>query len=291
VVAVVETSWNSIVAYRASFSNGAWAALGRTLIEPPVGLTPFLPIGGSFDTFQALFVWYRPELDVDEEGNAYVATWASPKRIRVHATEFGDALVPLPGDPNAPGASDSDVIITKMDRTGVRAWSRVVGTEHEDEPYALRARAGTVAVVGRARRLPYFDNTTWDAFVSVVTPDGTVVGSRALPLDASGIFLAVDALPSGGWVFGGSDGWSQNPTGLSVLSFGANLLAVLPTIDGTLSRLPVPAGPRHNEIRTVVGDDDRVSYGGHEDGPIMHTGDSDRSLINATGLLGTSAVR
>jgi hypothetical protein len=118
-----------------------------------------------------------------------------------------------------------------------------------------------------------------------------VVGSRALPLDASGIFLAVDALPSGGWVFGGSDGWSQNPSGLSVGGFGAKLLAVLPAIDGTLSRLPLPTGPRHNEIRTVVGDDDRVSYGGHEDGPTMHTGDSDRSLINATGILGTSAVR
>ena len=26
----------------------------RTLIEPPAGLTPFLPIGGSFDTFGAI---------------------------------------------------------------------------------------------------------------------------------------------------------------------------------------------------------------------------------------------
>jgi len=37
-----------------------------------------------------------------------------------------------------------------------------------------------------------------------------------------------------------------------------------------------------------VADADHVWYGGHEDGPIMHTGDSDPSLVTATGVLGST---
>jgi hypothetical protein len=285
VVGVVTTSWNSVVAYRTAFANGVWGPPERTLVEPPVGLTPYLPIGGSFDTFGAMVVWYRPLLDVDEAGNAYVATWANSNRIREHVKEFQDGLGPLPHESGA-GAHDSDVLVTKLDRAGQRLWSRVIGTLHEDEPYAIRAHAGAIAVVGRARRFPGFDNTTWDAFVSVVSSTGALVGSRTLPLQASGILLAVDALPAGGWVFGGSDGWAQNPDGLSVLGFGTKLLAVLPAMDGPLLRVPLAEGPRHNEIRTVLADSDHLWFGGHEDGPIMHTGDADPSLIVATGVLG-----
>ena len=99
---------------------------------------------------------------------------------------------------------------------------------HEDEPYALRARQGAVAVVGRARRMPGFDNTFWDAFIAVTSSDGNAVGARAIQLDQFSIALAVDALSGGGWVLGGSDGWTQNPGGLSILSFGTKLLLELP---------------------------------------------------------------
>jgi hypothetical protein len=258
----------------------------RTLIEPPAALFPLLPTGGTFDTFGAMVVWFRPLLDVDEAGDAYVAVWASPSRIRAHVGAFGDGLTPLPGDPTSPGAHDSDVLVTRMDRTGARVWTRVVGTMHEDEPYAIRAHAGAVVVAGRARRFPGFDNTTWDAFFSVVSSTGALVGSRAIPLDASGIFLAVDSLPTGGWVLAGSDGWSQNPGGLSVLSFGAKLLLLLPAIDAVPTRVRLVPGPRHNEIRTVLSGPGQVWFGGHEDGPIMHTGDADPRLIVATGVLG-----
>ncbi len=286
VVATVFTSWNSIIAYRTSFSEGSWGELARTMIEPPVGLTPFLPIGGSFDTFGAMVVWYRAHLDVDEAGNAYVATWANPRRIREHVAVFGDGLSPLFGT-DFPMTSDSDVLVTKIDVDGTRVWSRVVGTTYEDEPYAIRAHAGSVAVVGRARRFTGLDNSAWDAFVSVLSTAGELAGSRALPLNGSGIFLAVDSAPGGGWIFGGSDGWSQNPEGLSIVSYGSKLLAVLPAIDAALSRVPLAAGPRHNEIRTVNGDPYHSWYGGHEDGPIMHSGDADRSLIVANGVLGS----
>jgi hypothetical protein len=291
VVAVVDDASGSIIAYRASVSGGAWGAPTRTLVEPPIALTPFLPTSGSFDTFGAIVSWFRSPLDADEAGNAYVAAWASPSRTRAHVATFHDGLVPFVEDPSAPELEESDVLLTKLDRDGARAWSRVVGTPHEDEPYAISARAGTIAVVGRARRFPGIDNTAWDPFVAVVAPDGALVGSRVLPLDASGIFLTVEGLSRGGWLLGGSDGWSQNPHGLSVVTFGKKLLALLPAIDGVLSRLPLPEGPRHNEIRTVSEEAGRIWFGGHEDGPIMHTGDADRSLIVATGLLGFKAVQ
>ena len=155
---------------------------------------------------------------------------------------------------------------------------------YEDEPYALRSRQGAVAVVGRSRRTSGFDNTFWDAFVAVTASDGTQVGARAIQLNLSSIALAVDALAGGGWVLGGSDGWTQNPSGLSILSFGQKLLLELPLLAADPVRVPLPPGPRHNEIRTVMVDGARVAFGGHEDGPLTHSGDGDSSQIRATGV-------
>jgi hypothetical protein len=285
----VFTSWNSVIAYHASFTSGTWSAPRRTLIEPPVGLTPNLPIGGSFDTFGAETAWFRPLIDVDEDGNAFVAVWANPRRVREHAALFQDGLTPLPIDPNGVPNHDSDVLLTKVAPNGARVWSRVVGTEHEDEPYALRARRGAVAVVGRSRRMPGFDNTFWDVLVAITSADGVPLGARAIALDQSSIALAVDSLAEGSWVLGGSDGWAQNPDGLSILTFGSKLLLELPSLAAGPVRIPLPAGPRHNEIRTVRVDGASVSFGGHEDGPITHSGDGDLTQIRATGVLG--AVR
>lgn len=280
VIAVVYSSFYSVIAYRASYANGTWSPPERTLVEPPLFLAPFLPIGGTFDTFGAIVAWYRAVLDTDEDGNAFIAIWAHPVKIRAHSDAFHDGLVPLGHFP------DSDVLLTRVNRDGSRAWTRVVGTQFEDEPYAIRARRGKVAVVGRSRRFFGFDNTAWDAFFSVSSTAGDLLASRALPFDASSILLAVDAVPSGGWLLGGSDGWSQNPEGLSIVSFGSKLLVELPSEDSPPLRHVVPPGPRHNEVRSVVATTERFWYAGHEDGPIMHTGDADLSLIYATGVVG-----
>lgn len=283
---VVYSSRYSVIAYRASYTTGAWSAPARTLVEPPLYLAIFLPTGGSFDTFGAITNGYRAYLDTDEGGNAYVAVWGHPVKITAHVNTFHDGLTPL--HPEIPHGSDADVLVTRLDRDGKRAWSRVVGTENEDEPYAIRAAHGEVAVVGRARRFFGDDNTAWDAFVSVSTTSGTLVGSRAVPFDASSIFLAAAARPDGTWVLGGSDGWSQNPDGLSIGN-GNKLLVELASVNADPVRKTLPAGPRHNEVRTVSLDGRSIRYGGHEDGPSMHTGDADHALITATGVLGSVA--
>ena len=281
VVAVV-TPLESVLLYRLSFST-RWEAPRRTLVLPVSHHTPFLPIGGTFDTFGAMWSSFRPLLDVDADGNAYLAYWANPGKIRAHSAFVGDDLTKLSTNQFS---QDSDVLLEKFDRSGNRVWARVVGTEFEDEPYALRAAHGEVAVVGRARRFVGFDNTFWDAFLTVSGSDGTLHGSRTFHLEASSILLSVDGLPGGGWLAGGSEGWAQNPEGLSVLSFGSKLLVELPAPDADPVRIPVPSGPRHNEIRTVLADSPGRWFAGHEDGPVMHTGDGDLSQIHATGVVG-----
>lgn len=286
VLVTVSSGWESIVVYRLAFATG-WAAARRTLVQPVSPHTPFLPIGGSFDTFGAMFSSFRALLDVDEGGNALVAFWASPKKITAHSNLFGLSLSHLPGDPTAPTTVDSDIILAKFDRAGGHLWSRIVGTSHEDEPYALRAAHGSVVVVGRSRRFPGFDNTFWDALVSVTAADGTLLASRVLQLSNSSILLGVDVLPDGGLVAGGSEGWAQNPDGLSVLSFGTKLVVQLTsTLDGDPARIALPTGPRHNEVHSVQADASHLWFAGHEDGPVMHTGDGDLSQIHATGVIG-----
>ncbi|HTS80512.1 MAG TPA: hypothetical protein VMH40_07930 [Myxococcaceae bacterium] len=281
-VVVVTTGFESVLLYHLGFST-RWETPRRTLVVPVNLHLPFLPTGGSFDTFGAMWSSFRALLDVDQDGNVYVAYWANHHTLQALSAFTGEELHPIATNAFS---QDSDVLLEKLDRTGTHLWSRVIGTENEDEPYAVRATVDAVAVVGRSRRFPGFDNTFWDAFVSISAADGTLGSSRALQLEASSILLAVDGLPDGGWLAGGSEGWSQNPDGLSVLTFGTKLLLALPTPDADPVRLALPAGPRHNEVRTVVGGRDQVWFGGHEDGPVMHTGDGDLSQIHATGVLG-----
>jgi hypothetical protein len=276
------TPLESVLLYRLAFASG-WTSPRRTLVLPVSHHVPFLPIGGTFDTFGAMWSSFRALLDVDAGGNAYVAFWANPFKLRAHDDFTGEDLKKLAPDAFS---QDSDVLLEKFDRAGTHLWSRLVGTGNEDEPYALRASHGEVAVVGRARRVPGDDNTFWDAFVSLSAADGTLVRSRTFQLEASSILLAVDGLPGGGWLVGGSEGWSQNPGGLSILYFGSKLLLELPTPDADPVRIALPAGPRHNEIRSVLAGTAGRWFAGHEDGPVMHTGDGDLSQIHATGVVG-----
>jgi hypothetical protein len=289
VFTVAVSEINAVIGYRLSFTSGTWSAPLRTLIEPPTGLTPNLPIGGSFDTFGAEAEWFRAPIDLDPDGNAYVALWANPTRIRSHKSAFADGVTPLPGDPDDPGTVDSDVLLTKLDADGNRLWTHVVGTEHEDEPYAVRATRDAVAVVGRSRRFPGFDNTVWDALVSVTSAAGDATETVTLALDASSILLGADARPAGGWIVAGSDGWLQNPDGLSILADGQKLLLELPSLTTTPIRRTLAAGPRHNELHSVIAEAEGIVFAGHEDGPLTHDGDGDLSAIHATGVLGVSS--
>lgn len=282
VVVAVLTWRNSLIAYRLHRDGAGFQQSWRALVEPPVGLTPFLPIGGSFDTFSAIVAWFRPYVATGADGSSYLALWTDPRRIAAHARVFGDGLAPQPTDP---GQHDSDVTITRLDGQGTRIWSRTVGTRFEDEPYALAAGAGEVVVGGRSRRNPGLDNSQWDPWLAALDGNGGLLASRTLPFDASGLVLAVDVDAAGAITAGGSDGWTQNPDGLSILSFGAKLLFTLPDATASPTRIAVPPGPRHNEIRSLAHDAEGIWYAGHEDGPLTHSGDADPAQIRSTGVI------
>jgi hypothetical protein len=281
VAVTVFTSRNSVVAYRLHLVDGVWATTWRALVEPAVGLTPFLPIGGSFDTFGAIVAWYRPALATDSHGDSYVAVWMGQRRFEAHGLVFGDGLQPVGSEA---GFDDSDVVVTKIDPSGARLWSRAIGTAHEDEPYALAAEDERVVVVGRTRREPGFDNTQWNPWLAIVTADGKGAVNRTLAFDPSAILLAV-APDRDRIVVAGSDGWSQNPDGLSVFTFGHKLAAMVDGAGGSV-RLPLPPGPRQNEIRSVLVTSEGIWFAGHEDGPLTHSGDGDPAEIRATGVVG-----
>jgi hypothetical protein len=279
----VFTPNNSVIAYRLQVAGSAFATTWRSLIEPSAGLTPFLPIGGSYDTFGAIVTWFRPGLAVDSAGNAYLAVWAARNRLRVHNLVFGDDLMPLF---SGPGENDSDVLLTKIDGTGTRQWSRVVGARYEDEPYALAAADNEVVVVGRSRRNPGHDNSQWDPWVAALDGSGQLLSSRTIVFDALGIILAAAVDDTGRIYAAGSDGWAQNPDGLSIFSFGNKLLFTLDDATAAPVRVPLTPGPRHNEIRSLAATAEGIWFGGHEDGPLTHSGDGDPGQIHATGVVG-----
>jgi hypothetical protein len=113
--------------------------------------------------------------------------------------------------------------------------------------------------------------------------------TTTLELDASSILLGIDARRAGGWIVAGSDGWVQNPDGLSILAYGQKLLLELPSLTATPIRRTLAAGPRHNELHSVIAEAEGIVFAGHEDGPLTHSGDADLSEIHATGVLGVSS--
>jgi len=119
----------------------------------PVSITfRFLPIGGTFDTFGAMWSSFRPLLDVDADGNAYVAFWAKP--------------VQAPGRTRiSPGRTSRSSRAMRFRRTRTCCWRNSTargltsghgwsGPRTRTSPIALRAFHGEVAVVGRARPSP-----------------------------------------------------------------------------------------------------------------------------------------
>ena len=83
----------------------------------------------------------------------------------------------------------------------------------------------------------------------------------------------------------GSTAYVQNPTGGSISESAEPLLAVLPATSGPAKRLPLPAGPRHNQVRTVAAWLHGWVIGGLQNGPGTHSADSDPTLLTCDGFL------
>jgi hypothetical protein len=185
----------------------------------------------------------------------------------------------------------SDTLVTRIERDGSRSLQLVVGTaDVDDEPFAIAcASDGRVAVAGRHRREPGRDNTEIHGFAAVVDPErGTFV-----PLSFDGEALALfqtAAFDEGGalWL-GGTEGWLQNPVGVSVGGRGVPFVLRWDPRDASApTRRSLRALRGHAELRALVAtgvSDPTLWLAGVEDGPLTHTFDGDRAALRGDGWL------
>jgi hypothetical protein len=113
----------AVLAYRLCGS----AAPQRTLVAPATAVTPFLPIGGSYDDFDAMVAPYVTHLALAPSGRVFVAWLADRTRVLRYNAAFGteldlvrEQLYPRQGDGSrwSPRASRS----SPRGRTRGRTW-------------------------------------------------------------------------------------------------------------------------------------------------------------------------
>lgn len=286
VVISLMTEDHAVLVYRWRWEEGAFARGPRTLVSPAMAVTPYLPIGGSYDDFDAVAAPYLPRLAVDRGGRAFVAILADRSRVLRHNEAMGTSL-DLLRDQLYPRENTLDVLVSRVDADGTIGASSVTGTpDYEDELFGLVAGDGRVAVLGRRRRELGRDNTELHVVVHEVGADGAPLGTTTFDCARSG--LAQSAAYDGDdlWV-GGTEDWLQNPSGRSVYEPGAPFLVRMrPGASSagarTIERIGVvPATSGHAELRAVRVDRATLFLAGHENGPLTHTGDRDRSLVRS----------
>lgn len=284
------TEHNAVLAYRLRWDGVGWQRGARTLVTPAVSVTPYLPDGASYDNFDAVVSPFHARLAVAPEGHAFVAVMLDSARMKQHNKIFGTQLSPLRrnGDPLY---RPSDVLLTRIESDGSRTFAQLVGTpDVDDEIYAVAAGpAGSSAVVGRARRESGRDNTEWN--VTVTTLDGEGRTTAAVLYDAadSGIGQSAAFGADGALWVGGSEGWMQNPSGISLSQDGRPFLLRLEARAGGPASLSsrsalLPRTSGHAELRALSVAGDTLWMGGLERAPLTHTGDADRSKIRADGF-------
>ncbi len=284
VVVTLMTEDFAVFLYRWRREGGAFSRGPRTLVSPAAPASPILPIGGSFDTFSATVGPYLTHLALDARGRAFVALFADRTRVARHNAVFGTSLSLL-RERIGPRENTSDALVSRVERDGSAGFTAVVGTpDVEDELFGIAAGEDRVAVLGRSRRELGRDNTELHAMVSELDLDGAPLGTTTVDARESG--LAQSGAYDGAelWV-GGSEGWTQNPSGRSVLTPGRPMLLRLRV--GASARVVerfdaiLPATEGHAELRALAVGRGGIFLGGHERGPLTHTADAERSLARS----------
>ncbi len=292
VVLALMTEDDAVLAYRFARRGGAFERGPRALVSPAASRTVFLPIGGSYDDFDAVTAPFLVHLGVDGNGRAFVAQFADNNRIRSHNAKMGTSLELL-RDKLRPREGTQDVLVSGVDRDGSIAFATVVGMpDVEDEVFGLAVGEGRLAVLGRHRRELGRDNTEIHVMVAELSAAGIPLATTSFDALDSGLAQSGAYVGSQLWV-GGTEGWVQNPSGRSVSDQGQPFLVRLsddPAARGRRvverfdSLLPPTSG--HAELRalrlhTTSAGATTLFVGGHENGPQTHTGDGDPSLIRS----------
>ena len=286
VVVSLMSEHNAVLVYRFRWDGARFIRSARTLISPATALTPFLPIGASYDNFDAVVNPFSARLAGTAQGAVYVALAAETTRLSRHNTLFGTRFQPLISDGDRLNRP-TDLLIARSERDGSLAWTRLVGTyDVDDELYALAAGpADAVALVGRARRERGRDNAEWHPTVLTLNAAGDTTAARVFDAADSGIAQSAAYAADGTLYVGGTEAWLQNPSGISLYQEGRPFLLRLATDSSVLWRVEdlLPATTGHAELRALAVADERLWLGGLERGPLTHSGDADRSVIRADG--------
>ena len=93
VVVSLLSEQNAVLVYRFRWDGARWQRGPRTLVSPALVQTPYLPIGASYDNFDAVVNAFSARLAVASGdgvgGAAYVALTAADSRLRRHNAVFG----------------------------------------------------------------------------------------------------------------------------------------------------------------------------------------------------------
>src|SRR5690606_34298011 len=128
---------NAVLLYRGVAHDGAWTLAHRTVVAPAMVITPFLPIGGSYDDFDAMVAPYVTHLARDAGGRVFVAWLADRSRVARYNATFGTELSLL-REVLHPRDATLDTFVVGLDPDGTRAFAVVVGIpDVEDEIFGL----------------------------------------------------------------------------------------------------------------------------------------------------------
>jgi len=139
--------------------------------------------------------------------------------------------------------------------------------------------------VGRVLTEVRPDGTGWDAFAASVAQDGSLYIYKTVDVDRGDVLFDIAQLANGQYLAVGTTGYVQNPSGESISESAQPLLVVLEPDGSLVQNLGFPAGPRHNQLTTIVRGAGGWLLGGMVNGPGTHSGDTDRSLLVADGFL------
>jgi hypothetical protein len=273
----VRTGINAAVAYRYDRTAAGFTRAWRTLVEPGMTVLGRFLSSGTHDVFDQLTNHAKVLVDTDGQGRVAVAVTGgnATDLFHAHAVHFGE-----PTDTVGNGG-----IVTLLSATGTRLVSTVVDTAQLGELHGLRNTGNGFALVGRVRteRLP--DGSGWNAFAAFISQSGELRNYSVIHVDRGEVLFDLVAGRNSQFLAVGSSGYTQNPFGASISEDAAPMLLVLSETGAVVSRLPVQAGPRHNQLRTLSRHGTHWLVGGMSNGPGTHSGDADPALISADGVL------
>lgn len=269
---------NAVVAHRLQPGlAGQFLRVWRRLVEPGVFMGGRHITSGTHDPFRSLDNHWHLQLQVDEAQQQIAIA------VNLDETELAAGHAAYFDEPDVARVTWG-MLATRLDGTGRRLGTTAVDTVKRSELHALRFAGDTLLIGGRVWTERRDDGTGWDGFVARLPRTGAP-SLQVLDFDRGDVVLDLAPLPDDRIQVAGASGYWQNPTGGSISEEAQALLAVLPAPGAAAVRIPLPAAPRHNQLRTLSPWQGRWLAGGQENGPGTHSADGQPALLVADGYL------